>query len=81
MDLLVQLDPYKFMESDGIHLRILKELDVIVKSLLMIFEWSWKSAEVPVNKKLATIVPVFKKGKKDDSGVYRLLNLPSVPGK
>lgn len=37
-DLLLQLDPYKFMESDGIHPRILKELDDVVKPLLMIFD-------------------------------------------
>ncbi|KAJ7421823.1 hypothetical protein WISP_41053 [Willisornis vidua] len=43
-DLLLQLDPYKSLGPDGIHPRILKELaGVIIKSLSMIFEWSWKS--------------------------------------
>lgn len=70
------------MESDGIHPKILREPDdVIAKPLLIIFEWSWDSAEVLVNRKLATIVLVFKNSKKDDSGMYRLLNLTSVPGK
>ncbi|KAK4823970.1 hypothetical protein QYF61_008356 [Mycteria americana] len=52
------------MEPGGIHPRVLKELaDVIMGPL---FQWSWESGEVPVNWKLANIVPVFKKGKKED---------------
>ncbi|KAJ7396949.1 rna-directed dna polymerase from mobile element jockey-like [Pitangus sulphuratus] len=42
-DLLLQLDPSKSMDPDGIHLRILKELaDVTTKPLSMIFEQSWE---------------------------------------
>lgn len=80
-DLLLQLNLYIFMESDGIHPRLLKEQDDVEKPLLMIFEWSWEYAEVLVNSKLATIVPVFKMGKKDDFGTHRIINLTSVPGK
>lgn len=45
------------------------------------FQWSWESGEVPVNQKLANVVPIFNKGKKKDPGNYRPANLISVPGK
>ncbi|KAJ7413875.1 hypothetical protein BTVI_42154 [Pitangus sulphuratus] len=44
------------------------------------FERSWESGEVPVNWKLSNVVPIFKKGKKDDPGNYRPVSLTSVPG-
>ncbi|KAJ7405416.1 solute carrier family 12 member 2 [Willisornis vidua] len=62
-DLLLQLDPYKYMEPDGIHPRTLKELaDVTTKPPFMIFECSWESREVPADWKLANIVPRFQEG-------------------
>ncbi|KAJ7402700.1 hypothetical protein BTVI_83974 [Pitangus sulphuratus] len=82
LDLLLQLDSYKSMDPDGIHPRILKELaDVIAKPLLMIFERSWKSGEVPADWELANVVPVFRKDKKQDPGDYRPVSLTSVPDK
>ncbi|RMC15215.1 hypothetical protein DUI87_07399 [Hirundo rustica rustica] len=64
------------MGPQGIHPRILKELaDVIAKPLLMIFVWSWESGEVPTDCKLANIVPVFKKSKKEDPRDYKFVSL------
>ncbi|KAJ7408938.1 RNA-directed DNA polymerase from mobile element jockey-like protein [Pitangus sulphuratus] len=78
-NLLHQLDPYESMVPDGIHPRILKELpDVIAKPVLMIFEWSWESREVPLDWKLMNVVPIFKK---EELGNYRSVSLTSVPGK
>ncbi|RMC06468.1 hypothetical protein DUI87_15903 [Hirundo rustica rustica] len=66
-DLLLQLDCYKSMGPDGIHPRALKEMaDIIIKSLLMIFEPSWESGDVPADWKLTNIVTAFRKGKKED---------------
>ncbi|KAJ7409721.1 rna-directed dna polymerase from mobile element jockey-like [Willisornis vidua] len=69
------------MRPDRVHRFILKELaDIITKPLQVIFELSCGFREVPVDQKLAIIVPVFKKGKKEDPGNYRPVSLSSVPG-
>ncbi|TRZ09655.1 hypothetical protein HGM15179_017452 [Zosterops borbonicus] len=81
-DLLLQLDPYKFMELDGINPRIFNGLaDAIAKPLSMIFDKPWESGEVPAQWKLANIVPIFKKAKKEDPRNYKPVHLTSVPGK
>ncbi|GAB0203202.1 hypothetical protein GRJ2_002785800 [Grus japonensis] len=81
-DLLLHLDASKSMGPDGIHPRVLGELaDVIVRPLSIIFQRSWESGEVPVDWKLANVVPIFKKGKQEDPGNYRPVSLTSVPGK
>lgn len=70
---VLQLDPYKSVGLDEIHLSMLEELaDIILRPLSMIFEWSWESRKVSVNWQLANIVPVFKEGKSYDPGNYRL---------
>lgn len=53
-DLLLHLDPHESMGPHGIYPEVLKELvAVIVRSLLMILEWSWASEEIPVDWKLS----------------------------
>jgi len=70
------------MGPDGIHPRVHKELaDAIAGPLSIIFQQSCESGEVPVDWKLANVVPIFKKGKKIDRGNYRPVSLTSAPGK
>ena len=78
-DLLLHLDAYKSTGPDGIPPRVLRELsDVIAGLLSIIFQWSWESGEVPVDRKLPNVVPVLKKGKKEDPSNYRLVSLTSM---
>ncbi|KAK4815890.1 hypothetical protein QYF61_009941 [Mycteria americana] len=81
-DLLHHLDTHKSMGHDEIHPRVLKELaEVLTKPLSIIYQQSWLTGEVPADWRLANVMPIFKKGRKEDPGNYRPLSLTSVPGK
>ncbi|KAK4816118.1 LOW QUALITY PROTEIN: hypothetical protein QYF61_011354 [Mycteria americana] len=61
---------------------MLRELaDVIVRPLLVIFDQSWGLGEVPRYWRKANVTCIFKKGKKEDPGNYRLVSLTYIHGK
>ena len=81
-DRLSDMDVHKSMGPDGMHPRVLRELaDVIAEPLSIIFETSWRTGEVPEDWRKATVTAIFKKGKKEDPGNYKLVSLASIPGK
>jgi len=81
-DHLSNPDAHRSMGLDGMHPQVLKELaDVIAESLSIVFERSWRTGEVPEDWRKASVTRIFKKGKKEDPGNYRLVSLTSIPGK
>lgn len=75
-DFLLQLDAQNSMGPDGLH-PIKEVADVLVRPLSTDFQWSL----VPIDWKLANIVPVFRKGEKEDPTYNRPASLTSVPDK
>ena len=79
---LRQLDVNKATGSDGIPSRLLKEAaEQIAPSLTKLFNKSLQLGVVPSDWKLANLVPVFKKGKREHVENYRPISLLSVISK
>ncbi|PKU43990.1 rna-directed dna polymerase from mobile element jockey- hypothetical protein [Limosa lapponica baueri] len=77
-----KLDIRKSMGPDGMHPQVLRELaELIAGPSSIIFEKSWRIGEVPEDWRKANVIPVFKKGKKEEPGNCRLVSLTSIPGK
>ncbi|KAK4825429.1 hypothetical protein QYF61_027370 [Mycteria americana] len=81
-DLLHHLDTHQSMGLDGIHPRVLRELvEMLTKPLSILYQQSWPTAEVPVDRRLANVTPIYKKGRKEDPGNYRSVSLTLVLGR
>jgi len=81
-DHLSNLDAHKSMSPAGMHPEVLRELaDAIAEPLSIIFERSWRIGEVPEDWRKTKATPVFKKGKKENPGNYRPVNVSFIPGK
>jgi len=78
---LSKLDIRESKDFDEVPCMLRKIIDVIVRPLSVIFELSWRLEEVPEEWMKASTTPVFKKGKKEDSGTYRPVSLTLIPGK
>lgn len=49
--------------------------------MAIIFTNSWTTGEVREDWRRANVVPIFKRGKKEETGNYRPVSLTSIPGK
>jgi len=82
LKLLQNLDAHKSMGPDGLQPGVLRELaDVVAKALSIILQQSWLTRNVMVDWRLASMMPMSKKGQKDDPGSYRPISLTLVPGR
>ena len=79
---LEKLNANKCPGLDGIHPKMLLELKTyLVKPLTSIFKSSLEQGIVPLDWKDAVVMPLFKKGKRDDPNNYRPVSLTSIIGK
>lgn len=77
--LLQNVDISKAAGPDGIHSRVLKEAHAeVAQPLQIIFTKLLSEGKVPLKWKQAIVVPVHKKGKKDDPANYRPISLTSI---
>ncbi|GAB0183195.1 mitochondrial enolase superfamily member 1 [Grus japonensis] len=81
-DLLHHLDTHKSMGQDEIHPMVVSELaEVLTKTLSIIYQQYWLTGDFPADWRLANVMPIYKKGRKEDPGNYRPVSLTSVLGK
>lgn len=63
------LNIHKMVGPDELHLTVLREFaDTAAKPLSMILEKLWQPGKVPGDWKRGNILPMFKKGRKEDPG-------------
>jgi len=80
--LLHNLKPYKAVGPDNLPSYSLKEVaNEIAPSLSLIFQASLDQGVLPNIWKSASVVPIYKKGKKDDSSNYRPASLTCICSK
>lgn len=60
------------MDLDGTHPGVLRELaEVLTKLLSIVYQQSWSTREVPNDWRLASVMPMYKKGQKVGPGNFR----------
>lgn len=79
---LQKLNADKSPGPDGLHPLILKECaENIAIPLSIIYQASYDNGVLPEDWRLAEVMPIYKKGPKNDPGNYRPVSLTSVPCK
>jgi len=77
--ILKSLNPSKAMGPDGIHGKVLKTCArSLAHPLSVLFNLSFSTGCIPPDWKLASVVPVFKKGDKTSVENYRPISLTSL---
>ena len=79
---ICNLQPNKAAGPNGIGPRMIKEAGVaIVPSLARLFNLSIESRKFPCQWKIANVIPVHKKGSRQDVSNYRPVSLLCITGK
>jgi hypothetical protein len=79
LKLLQQLKVHKAAGPDQIGPRVLKELaSTIAPILTVIFKRSYETGEVPDEWRTANVLPIYKKGQKNDAANYRPISLTCI---
>jgi len=82
LEVLKNIKVDKSPEPDRVYPRILREArEEIAEALAKIFVSSLATGKAPEDWRVANIVPLFKKGRRDNLENYRLVSLTSVVGK
>ena len=75
-NIIINLNTKKGAGHDGLTNFLLKNIvDVIISPLTFIFNLSLTTGAVPLNMKIARVVPIFKKGQKESLNNYRPISL------
>ena len=78
-NLLLKLNVNKAQGPDGIHAKILKNCAVnIAYPLYLIFKLSYSTSTIPMEWKMANVVPVHKKNTKANVANYRPISLTCI---
>ena len=78
-NLLRSINPNKAQGPDGIHGQILKNCAVsLATPLSILFDISYRTGVLPSDWKIANVVPVHKKGSKNNVENYRPISLTSL---
>ena len=82
IQLLLNLKPFKAEGHDNLLYYFLKDVaSEIAPSLCLIFQASLNQGMLPEIWKSASVVPIYKKGKKDDPSNYRPISLTCICSK
>ena len=77
--LLLNINSNKASGPDGIHGKILKNCaNTLAYPLSLLFKISYNTGSLPKEWKIANVVPIHKKGSKDDIKNYRPISLTSL---
>ena len=81
-ELLEGLDVFRSADPDALHPRVLRELaGVIAGPLAWLYKRSWCSGQLPDDWKIANMVTIFKKRRREDLANHRPVSLTSILGK
>ena len=79
---LRSLNPSSAPGPDEVHPRVLREARrELCRPLTLLFRKSLDSGTVPLDWSLGSVVPIYKKGNRQEPGNYRPVSLTSVVSK